>query len=245
MQLLRSILFTCLLFVTVPIYACLVLLVRPFGWRASYRWARRWALLMVWLAQALCRLRIEVEGREHLPDVPSIVLFKHSSAFETIVQLTILPTQTWVLKRELMWAPFFGWGLAAVHPIAIDRRAGTSAVQQVIDQGLASLRAGRWVVIFPEGTRMPPGETRRYGLSGTLLAQKAGLTVVPVAHNAGDFWPRRGWLKTPGTVTFCIGPPMDPKDRDPREFNREVQTWIEKKVAALREASGHTPGTAA
>ncbi|UCG73759.1 MAG: 1-acyl-sn-glycerol-3-phosphate acyltransferase [Chromatiales bacterium] len=239
MQLLRSILFTCLLFLTVPPYAFLVIVSRPFGWRGSYNWAWRWAKLMVWLARVLCGLRFEVEGQEHLPDEPSIVLFKHSSAFETIVQIIIIPVQTWVLKRELMWAPFFGWGLAAVQPIAIDRRAGTSAVQQVVDQGLEGLRAGRWVVIFPEGTRMPAGETRRYGLSGALLAQAAGCKVVPVAHDAGDYWPRRGWRKRPGTVRFCVGPPMDPAGREPREFNADVQAWIEAKVKELRVAAGH------
>ena len=148
--------------------------------------------------------------------------------------LLLFPNQTWVLKRELMWAPFFGWALAALNPIAIDRKGGHGAAQQVIEQGTQRLRDGRWVMIFPEGTRMPPGETRRYGLSGTLLAQAAGRLLVPVAHNAGDYWPRRGLRKRPGTVRFSIGRPIDPAGRDPREVNEEIQRWVETRVAELR-----------
>lgn len=239
MRLLRSVLFTCLMFVTVLPYALLVIIGRAFSWRTSYNWVPRWTRLVCWLADKLCGLRYEVEGSEHLPQEPSVVLFKHSSAYETLLQLQLFPPQTWVLKRELMWTPFFGWGLAALQNIAINRRAGGSAVQQVLDQGVAALRKGRWVVIFPEGTRVPPGEIRRYGMSGTLLAQAAGCLVVPVAHNAGDFWPRRGWVKHPGTVRVVIGPPMNPAGRDSREFNQEVQAWIEGKVAELRIAAGH------
>ena len=234
-----SLLFTALLFLTVLPYAMLVVLLRIFSESASYRAVVWWADLVCWLGDQLCGLRYEVDGLDNLPDKPCVVLIKHSSAYETITQLRIFPWQTWVLKRELMWAPFFGWGLKAVNPIAIDRSAGNSAVQQVLEQGTAALAAGRYVMVFPEGTRMPPGETRRYGMSGTLLAQEAGCPVVPVAHNAGDYWPRRGWRKRPGTVRFCIGEPMDPTGRDPREFNLEIQARIEAKVAELRAAAGH------
>jgi 1-acyl-sn-glycerol-3-phosphate acyltransferase len=109
-------------------------------------------------------------------------------------------------------------------------------MQQVLAKGKARLAEGHWVMIFPEGTRMPPGETRRYGLSGALLAQESGRLLVPVAHDAGDFWPRRGWLKRPGVVTFRIGPAVDPAGRDPRQVNEQIQRWIEAQVAALREA---------
>jgi 1-acyl-sn-glycerol-3-phosphate acyltransferase len=135
-----------------------------------------------------------------------------------------------------MWAPFMGWALAVLRPIAIDRGAGHQAVEQVLEQGLARLNDGLWVTIFPEGTRMAPGTTRRYGISGVLLAQKAGRLLVPVAHNAGDHWPRRGWRKKPGVVTFRIGTPVNPAGRDPREVNLEIQNWVEAEVAALRIA---------
>jgi len=239
MQLFGSLLFTALLFLTVPPYAMLVVVLRPLSWMASYRAVKWWSWLICRLAELLCGLRYEVEGSANLPDEPCVIMVKHSSAFETIAQLQLFPPQSWVLKRELMWAPFFGWGLAAVQPIAINRSAGGSAVQQVLEQGVRALEQGRCIVVFPEGTRMPAGQTKRYGMSGVLLAQKAGCLVVPVAHDAGDYWPRRGWRKKPGTVKFCIGPPMDPANQDAREFNAKVQAWVENKVAELRVAAGH------
>lgn len=233
-----SLVFTSLMFLTVPPYALAAILVRPAGVAASYRVAVAWARLTTGLCRLICGLDYRIDGQENVPTVPGVVLMKHSSAYETIVQMLLFPAQCWVLKRELMWAPFFGWALAALDPIAIDRKAGGSAVSQVIEQGCRQLARGRWVMVFPEGTRMPAGETRRYGVSGTLLAQQAGVLVVPVAHNAGDFWPRRGLRKRPGTVVFRIGPPMDPAGRDPREFNEDVQRWIETQVAALRPQRG-------
>jgi 1-acyl-sn-glycerol-3-phosphate acyltransferase len=141
-----------------------------------------------------------------------------------------------VIKREVLWIPFFGWALQMIfRPIAIDRRSGTRAVKQVIQQGKEKLAEGVWVSVFPEGTRMPPGETRKYGVSGAALAKEAGVMIVPVAHNAVDFWQRRELTKRPGTVRFCIGPPIDAAGRAPRETNLIVQGWIENK---MREISG-------
>jgi 1-acyl-sn-glycerol-3-phosphate acyltransferase len=239
-MMLGSLLFTALMFLTIPPYALATIVVRIAGVRASYAVAVAWARLMDRLARKLCGLGFIVEGRENLPAAASVVLMKHSSAYETIMQMLLVPWQCWVLKRELMWAPFFGWGLAACNPIAIDRSAGSGAVSQVIEQGKQRLQAGSWVMIFPEGTRMPPGETRRYGVSGALLAQAAGRLLVPIAHDSGDFWPRRGLLKRAGTVRFCIGKPVDPAGRDPREVNEEIQRWIEGKVAELRAGARET-----
>jgi 1-acyl-sn-glycerol-3-phosphate acyltransferase len=229
-----SLVFTTLLFVTVPPYALAAIVARIAGTRASYAVARAWARLVDRLARALCGLHYTVEGVENLPPGSAVAMIKHSSAYETIMQLLIFPQQTWVLKRELMWAPFFGWALAALAPIAIDRGGGRSAVDQVLAQGKRQLEAGRWVMIFPEGTRMAPGETRRYGLSGALLAAASGRFLVPVAHDAGDYWPRRGLRKRPGTVRFCIGKPVDPAGREARQVTEEIQAWIEAKVAELR-----------
>ncbi len=240
MRTIRSVVFTVLMFVTVIIFFPFVILARPFGVRASYSVCMLWNHLIMWLCKALCGLSFVVEGQENIPDENSIVLIKHSSAYETLVSWQLFPQQCWVLKRELMWAPFLGWVLATLHPIAINRNAGRSAVQQVITQGKQRLSEGLWIMIFPEGTRMAAGETRRYGLSGTLLAQAAGRKLVPVAHNAGDFWPRRGWRKRQGTVRFCIGPPVDPAGREPREVNAEIQAWVETKVAELRAADSNS-----
>ena len=230
-----SILFTSLMFISVPFYGAVALLTAPLPHRYTYAIAVAWVDSMLWLLRVLCRLDYVVEGREHLPARSSIVLLKHSSAWETLAQLKIFPHQTWVLKRELMWLPVFGWVLALLKPIAIDRRGGSAAVQQVLDQGGERLAAGFWVMIFPEGTRMPVGQTRRYGMSGVLLAQAEGLPVVPVTHNAGYFWPRRGWLKKPGTIRVVIGPPIETKGVDARAVNERAQQWIETTLTELRE----------
>jgi 1-acyl-sn-glycerol-3-phosphate acyltransferase len=146
----------------------------------------------------------------------------------------VFPRQVWVLKRELLWIPFVGWGIRQLHAIAINRKSGHSAVGQVVEQGKQRIAEGDWIMIFPEGTRMLPGQTRRYGVSGTLLAAETGRLIVPVAHNAGDFWPRRGLLKKSGTVRVVIGPPIAAAGRDVREINKEVQDWIEATVARLQ-----------
>ena len=232
-QWLGSIVFTLYLFVSVPIYGSLVLLtaVGPRDW--TYRAALAWARSVLWLLRVLCRLDYTVEGRDHLPARSAVVLLKHSSAWEALAQLAIFPAQTWVLKRELMWVPVLGWVLFLLKPIAIDRRGGGIAVQQVLEQGRQRLAEGLWVMIFPEGTRMPVGQTRRYGMSGALLAAAEGLPVIPVAHNAGYFWPRRGWLKRAGTIRVVIGPPIETRGIEPRIINERTQRWIEDTVARL------------
>lgn len=202
---------------------------------------RRFALaawyadIMLRAARVLCRLDWRVEGLENLPDTPHVALWKHSSAWETFAQFLIGPPKVIVLKRELMLIPFFGWGLWQLRSIAVHRGAGASAVNQVVHKGTARLREGLSLLVFPEGTRVAAGETRRYGVSGALLASRAGCVVVPVAHDAGYLWPRRGLLKRPGTITVVIGPPIAAGGRDPREINDEVQAWIEATIAQLRD----------
>lgn len=232
-QWLGSVAFTVYLFVSVAIYGLCVLLTAPFGYRTTYAAVLLWVRGTLFMLRWLCRLDYVVEGREHLPATNTVVLMKHSSAWETIAQMLIFPKQCWVLKRELMWAPILGWALALLKPIAIDRKGGAAAVQQVLELGRQRLDEGFWVVIFPEGTRMPVGQTRRYGMSGALLASTTGRPIVPVAHNAGEFWPRRGWLKRPGTVRVVIGPVIETNGLEPRVLNERVQDWIEGKVAEI------------
>jgi 1-acyl-sn-glycerol-3-phosphate acyltransferase len=232
-QWLGSLAFGVFLVVSVPVYSGLLFATLPFPGNDPYRWAVAWARAIMRALHRLCGLDYEVSGREHLPTGASIVLMKHSSTWETIAQILIFPRQTWVLKMELLSIPVFGSALRKLKPIAIDRKGGATAVQQVLSQGQNRLAEGNCVVIFPEGTRMPVGETRRYGLSGALLATAAGKPIVPVAHNAGFFWPRRGLLKGAGTVRVVIGAPIATAGREPREINDEVQRWIEAQVAAL------------
>ena len=235
MQVLGSIIFTTILFVSVVPYAIVVIAVRPFGTGASYAVGMAWVRMIMSLCKTLCGLDFVVEGKENIPAKNCVVFVKHSSAYETIAQWLLLPRQSWVLKRELMWAPFLGWALACLHVIPIDRGARRAAVEHVISRGKDRLAEGLWVMIFPEGTRMRSGETRRYGVSGTLLAQQASTVILPIAHNAGDFWPRRGLRKRPGTVRFVFGPPVDPTGREAREVNQEIQNWVETTSGNLSD----------
>lgn len=230
---LGSFAFTTFLFVTVPFYAMVPLACAWGSWETRFLGVRWWVHSVFFMLRVCCGLDYRVEGRENLPDRNCVALVKHSSAWETIAQLVIFPRQTWVLKRELLWLPFFGWVLAMLRPIAIDRSARGAAVAQVVEQGKARLEEGYWVIVFPEGTRVPAGESRRYGLSGALLAREAGYSVVPVAHDAGYYWPRRSWLKRPGTIRVVIGKPIDTTGRDPREINADVRSFIEATLTRL------------
>jgi 1-acyl-sn-glycerol-3-phosphate acyltransferase len=235
MQLLGSIVFTFLLLFVTPLWGVAMTLCCFLPHRAQFAMARGWAHTMLWLLRILCRLDHVVIGAENLPHGAHVALWKHSSSWETIAQMVLLPPQVWVLKRELMWIPLVGWGLALTRPIAIDRSAGHAAVNRVLEQGTERISRGFWVSIFPEGTRMAPGSTRKYGVSGALLARTAGCLVVPVAHDAGYYWPRRGLRKRPGTIQVVIGTPIDPRDSEPREINERVQTWIEAQIRAIRD----------
>jgi len=228
---LRSILFIVFVFVSGLLTGFTALLFfyapRDFLWGLVINFCR----LALWAGDFFCGLKIVVEGQKNLPDMASVIMIKHSSAFETYGHVPFFPRSTWVCKRSMLWIPFVGWALKFVfRPIAIDRNAGGRAVKQIIEQGQKKLKEGTWVTIFPEGTRMPPGETRRYGISGAALAKAAGVSIVPVAHNAADFWQRREITKRSGIVRFCIGPPIDASTQSPEETNLLVQSWIETKM---------------
>lgn len=228
MQLLRSLVFTAFFFVFTLLYAVFFVIVAALlPYRSRFALARFWGATLLGAARVLCGLGYRVEGRENLPSGCHVILMKHSSAWETFAQAALLPPQAWVLKRELLWIPVVGWGIRLLRAIAIDRGAGGVAVRQMIEQGRKRLAEGVWIVVFPEGTRMPPGQTRRYGSGGAALAADAGVLVVPVAHNSAYFWPRRGWLKKPGTIRVVIGPPIVAQGRDPREVNAQAQAFIE------------------
>jgi 1-acyl-sn-glycerol-3-phosphate acyltransferase len=208
---------------------------------AQFAIARCWARILLWLLERLCGLKFTVEGRERIPAGNHIVMSNHTSAWETVAQFVIFPPQVWVLKRELLWIPFIGWGLKLLRPIAINRGEGHRAVNQVIEQGKARLRDGLWIIIFPEGTRVVSGEMRKFGVSGALLAIASGRSLVPLSHNAGKFWPRRGIVKKPGTIRVVIGEPIESTGKNPRDLNEEVRLAIEAglgRIALQDEAHG-------
>lgn len=233
---LRSLIFTTTLFLSVLPYASGIVISGLVNKKWIFPLAHSWARFNLWMLRVACGLDYTVEGRENVPGENCVVYIKHQSAFETIVQFLLTPgRQSIVLKRELMWIPFLGWGLHYISPVAIDRKAHATAVKQVVRQGRERLRNGFWVVIFPEGTRMPPGKTRRYGMSGAILAADTGRPILPVAHNAGDFWPRRGLAKHKGTIRVVIGPPIQTAGREAADVNAEAQQWIESTMGRISE----------
>ena len=232
----RSTLFFVLQSMLTVVFSFIALLTFPLPLIARYRIITLWSRLVVRLAAAICGIRYRVIGRDNLPSSPSIVLAKHQSAWETLAFQVLLPPQVWVLKRELLSIPFFGWGLAMTNPIAIDRGSGVRALKQMLEQGRDRLARGFWIVMFPEGTRVPPGERGQYFVGGAWLAVQTGTPVVPIAHNAGTVWPKNAFLKRPGTIVVSIGPPMDPRGFKAEQFNRQVETWIETEVERLGSA---------
>ena len=233
MRFVRSALFALVLVLITPPYALVALATFPLPRMTRYRIISGWSRLVVRMARAIVRIDWRVEGRENLPKRPSVILAKHQSAWETLAFQLIFPPQVLVLKRELLWIPFFGWGLALMSPIAIDRSRGVAALRAMARRGRERLEQGFWVVVFPEGTRVAPGRSRAYHPGGAWLACAAGAPVVPVAHNAGLFWPRNAFLKRPGTVTVRIGPPIDAASRDAETVNEIARTWIEEQQKAL------------
>jgi 1-acyl-sn-glycerol-3-phosphate acyltransferase len=235
MILLRSLLYYLGLSVSVVIFGLTLAL---FGWMVP--WARRhrlansWGKVNLWLLRILCGLSYRITGAENLPTGPSIVMSKHQSAWETIALRGILrKEQAWVLKRELTWIPIFGWALLVMKPIAIDRKAGRKAARQIIEQGLSRIAEGRSIVVFPEGTRTAPGERKKYGIGGGMLAERARVPVIPIAHNAGVFWRRRGLSKLPGVIDVVVGPAIDPQGKNAAQITRAVEEWIETTQASL------------
>ncbi len=233
MTLARSALFAAALLLLTPPYALLALATAPLPRMTRYRVISGWSRLVIVLARAILGIRWRVEGRAHLPRQPAVILSKHQSAWETMAFQMIFPPQVHVLKRELLWIPFFGWGLALMSPIAIDRSRGIAALRRIARRGAERLAQGFWVVVFPEGTRVAPGERRAYQLGGAWLAAASGAPVVPVAHNAGLLWRRNAFIKRPGTVTVRIGPAIESAGRDPKAINALAEAWIEKQQEEL------------
>ena len=237
MQAIRCFLFHLFMATTTVLVATFSVLLIVFPLRTRIRILGLYGVLNVHMLKWLCGVRWQIAGTENIPEGPAIIFSKHQSTWETMALQLIFPPQTYVVKKELMRIPFFGWGLAIMKPIAIDRQAGRKAVEQVVEQGLDRLRRGIWVVIFPEGTRVPPGKRIRYRLGGAILAARSGLPVVPVAHNAGEFWRKGQFVLKPGTIRMVIGPLIPTAGRKPEEILAEAEEWIESTMAEISQIS--------
>ncbi len=230
---LRSTLFAVFQLLITPVFAIIALLTFPLPAQMRYRIITVWTHWVMWASRVICGIRYRVIGAENIPKKPCIILAKHQSAWETMGFQLIFPPQVWVLKRELLRVPFFGWGLAMLSPIAIDRSSRRQALQQLVDQGRERLAAGFCIVIFPEGTRIAPGKRGKYRAGGARLALQTGTPVLPVAHNAGLCWGKNAFMKYPGMVTVSIGPLIQPGTDTAEALAKRVEDWIENEMLHL------------
>lgn len=234
MLFLRSLLFSIGMILATIILAipCFLTILLPHAWR--YRYFHLWHRFVIWWLEITCRVRYEVVGLENTQNLDVAIVFcRHESTWETLALTKIFPTQTWLIKRELLWIPFFGWAIWVLEPIAINRKAGRKALNHVISQGKQRLSKGRWVITFPEGTRLQPDETKSFGVGGAMLASKTAVPVVPVTHNAGEFWPKRGFIKYPGTVKIVVGPVIQTEGRKASDINKEAEKWMNSEREKL------------
>jgi len=231
---LKSLLFYVLVVLLTVVWAFVCMLVAPLPYNQRYWVTARWNVTVIWLGKVLCGMNYRVIGVENLPDAPVILLSKHQSAWETIFYLMYMPRPlVFVFKKELHWIPFFGWGLALLRMIPIDRSKGKDAFAHVVVQGKKRLANGQWIIMFPEGTRIAVGKKGVYKGGGARLAVETGATVVPLAMNSGDCWPKNSFIKKPGTITVSVGKPIPATGRDPFELMTEVETWIEAEMRVI------------
>lgn len=237
---LRVILFYLLLAASAGIWGLVMLIVAPF---LPYRWRFTlivgwWSRLAIWLSKYLVGIDYQVIGAENIPAQPGVILANHQSTWETFFLQQIFRPQTQLIKKELLYVPFFGWAFALAKPIAIDRSKGRDSLKQLAVVGGQRLKDGIWILVFPEGTRVLPGSPIKFSRGGTALACANQAPVIPVAHNAGEFWPKHGWGKKPGTVTVMIGPALYPKGPDPRsivELNKRAEEWVNQAMLEIQQ----------
>jgi len=233
MLLVRSLLFYIGQIVSTLLFAPLGIIVFPLSFKTRYYIVTRWTAFNLWWLKICCNVQYKVEGLDNIPDEACIVMCKHQSAFETLALQLIFVPQVWILKRELLKIPIYGWGLASMQPIAIDRGSAIKSFRQIVTQGSQRLKENLWVIIFPEGTRVAPGEKGTYLPGGGMLAVKSGANVIPVAHNAGYLWSRNSLIKRPGIITLVIGPVIESANKSAKQITEEVETWIETTISSL------------
>lgn len=235
---LRSLLFVLIILLVTPVWACVCLLAAPLPYNKRYYVTSRWNVFAIWLAKVVCGIRYRFKGWDNLPDAPVILMPKHQSAWETIFLLCMMPRPlVFVFKKELLYVPFFGWALGLLRMIPIDRSSGKNAFRQVVIQGKRRLADGQWIIMFPEGTRIPVGQKGQYKSGGSRLAIQTKALVVPIALNSGECWPKNAFIKQPGTVTVSIGPAISPEGHTPDSLLQLVENWIETEMRVISPAA--------
>lgn len=232
-MLIRNLFFYVGLIPATCLFAILGMLSCVLPYRIRYYCITRWSHFFIFWAQITCGLRYQIEGLEHVGAETAIVLSNHQSMWETVFMQVLLPTQTWILKKSLLQIPFFGLGLRLLEPIAIDRRDKHNTIKQLNTEVADRLAKGRWVVLFPEGTRVAPGVHHAFSKSGATLSKATGYPIIPIAHNAGLFWPRGFWIRKPGTIRVVIGPMITPQDREILDIHHTVESWIRTHLRAI------------
>jgi 1-acyl-sn-glycerol-3-phosphate acyltransferase len=231
---LRSLVFVLLMVAITLIWAPLCFLFAPLPYNQRYRLTSIWNRFVIWAGKVICGMRFQVKGWENLPDAPVILLSKHQSAWETIFYLYAMPRPlVYVFKKELLYIPFFGWGIALLRMIPIDRSKSRDAFAQVVEQGRRRLADGQWIIMFPEGTRSQVGKQGKYKGGGTRLAIETNTVVVPIAMNAGECWPKNSFIKKPGMITVSIGKPISPEGLTSAELMQQVENWIESEMRVI------------
>lgn len=238
----RSLAFWIVFALAVPVFSTLLLLSFPVALDKRFAITRLWTRTITAWLRITCNLTHEVQGLENIPEHAGIVFAKHQSTWETVTLNFWFTPQSWVIKRELLWIPFFGWGAYMMKPIALNRGAGRRAVDQLVEQGRRCLEQGRWIIIFPEGTRVAPGKRGHYRVGGAALAMRTGYPITPVAHNAGEYWPRRSFIKRPGVIQVRIGPRIETRDRSAQQILAEAERWIETTMADITTLRDHEHG---
>jgi len=237
---LRSALFLLFQAVTVVPYGILCLLMAPLPLHVRYRVTTGWPRIVLWAARVICGIRWQVKGWENLPNGPAVLLSKHQSTWETFFYISYMPKELcFVFKRELLWVPFFGWGIGLLKMIHIDRSQGRDAFESVVQQGQRKLDEGRWIIMFPEGTRIPRGRQGKYKSGGSRLAIRTAAPVIPLAVNSAACWPKRPWIKRPGLITVSIGPPIASDGLSPDQLSTEVEHWIEAEMRRIDPDAYH------
>lgn len=230
----RSLIFLLVMALATVIWAPISMLFAFLPYNQRYYVTARWNVFVIWAARLICGIRYQIKGMENFPDAPAILLAKHQSAWETIFLITAAPRPlVYVFKKSITYIPFFGWAISMLRMIPIDRSKGKDAFSQVVMHGKKRLADGQWIIMFPEGTRIPVGKKGQYKGGGARLAVETGAPVVPIALNSGECWGKNSFIKKPGLITVSVGKTIPSEGKSAVELMQEVEQWIEAEMQVI------------